>query len=150
MAGPAMVFVFPMIMTLISLAAFVLVVMFIVRATTHSQSLRKHAFDEALSRGIYDRSLLQKKSKGIAPLGWGIFFTAIGIAMLIGFAALGILKDALTGALIPMFAGIGLIIYYVLTKSMREEERNGKPIEIPETPAKTMVVDDVESEHAGD
>ncbi len=129
----ALVFIFPMIMTLISLAALVLIIMFIVKAVNHGQRLRKQAFDEALSRGIYDRALLEKKSKGIAPLGWGIFFAAIGIAMFIGFAALGILAEALTGALIPLFVGVGLIVYYTLTKSLREEVRNGKPIEIPQS-----------------
>ncbi|MBD3368321.1 MAG: hypothetical protein GF405_09170 [Candidatus Eisenbacteria bacterium] len=144
----AAVFLFPMIMTLISLAATVLIIMFIIRGVTHGQSMRKQAFDQALAKGIYDRSLLASKSKGIAPLGWGIFFTALGIAMIIGFASLGILSEAATGALIPLFVGVGLIVYYRLTKDVRESERNGKPIEIP--PSGTITkIDDEESGHGG-
>lgn len=130
-------FVFPMIMTLISLAALVLIVMFIVRGASQSQRTRKEAFEQALARGIYDRSLLMPRSKGIAPLGWGIFFAAIGIAMLIGFAALDILAEGATGALIPLFVGIGLIVYYMITKHLRGEDTNSEPIRIE--PAGTVV-----------
>jgi len=144
-----MVFVFPLLMTLISLAGAVVIIMLIVRGAMHGQNLRKQAFDAALARGVYDRGLLTKKSKGVAPLGWGIFFVAIGVAMIIGFATLGILGEGATGALIPLFVGIGLIIFYMLTRHLREEERNGKPIEIPPTPAdgKIVAVDEEGSDH---
>jgi len=147
--GAAMVFVFPMIITLITLAAGVLIVMFIVRGVSHNNRLRKQAFDEALSRGIYDRSLLVARSKGIAPLGWGIFFAALGVAMIIGFAALGILREGATGALIPLFVGIGLIVYYMVTKNVRGAGENGEPIRVPpEVPDEAAHVR--MKEHTGD
>ncbi len=122
---------FGMSMALISIGGTVIVIMLIVRAIQHGRSVRESAFKAALEKGIYDPTILHPgpNTTGAASLGWGIFFAAVGVALLIGFAALGIFGDALLGGLIPLAIGIGLLLFHAIMKrSARDVERNGKPI----------------------
>jgi len=99
-----------------------------------TESRRKHeAFTAALEKGVYDPSLLcaGPAKRGTAALGWGFTFIAVGAALLVGFVSLGILSDALIGALIPLFMGIALVLYHKVRKSQAlDADKNGKPIQI--------------------
>ena len=123
-------FFFSFLTALISIAGGVLIIMIIMKGINRSQEIRQQTYQKTLEKGIYDYRLLEgKKSSGTATLGWGIFFTAVGIALLFGFIALGILGEALTGSLVPFFIGLGLIIYYaVRRKIVGGEKQNGEPV----------------------
>jgi len=115
---------------LISIGAGVLIVLIILRGINRSQEIRQQTYMKTLEKGIYDYRLIGgKKSTGTATLGWGILFTGVGIALFFSFIALGILGEALAGALCPFFIGIGLIIYYAIRrKIVGDEKENGQPV----------------------
>jgi len=115
---------------LISIGAGVLMLMLIMKGINRSQEIRQQTYMKTLEKGIYDYRLIGgKKSTGTAVLGWGIVFTAIGAALFFSFMALGITAEAMAGSLVPMFMGIGLIIYYVVrSKTATEEKQNGEPV----------------------
>ena len=121
---------FNFLTALVSIGAGVLMIMIIMKGINRSQEIRQQTYQKTLENGIYDYRLIGgKKSSGTATLGWGIFFTAVGIALFFGFIALGILRDALTGSLVPFFVGIGLIIYYsIRRKTVGDEKQNGEPV----------------------
>jgi len=130
------VFVFSIMMTLISLGATILIVMMIFRAVEAGRRARREAFYKALDRGIYDVRLLGGKTgPRRAALGWGIFFVATGLGIFFGLAANVdplVLRMGMPGALIPLFIGIGLIIFHYLSRSAsKREEQNGEPVRIP-------------------
>jgi hypothetical protein len=129
------VFAFAMVQTLISLAATVLVVLIIVKAVERGNQRRHEAFVKVLEAGVYDRALLKKKTRGYASLGWGIVFAAIGAGLFVGFAMLGILADALIGAMVPLFIGIGLIVFHsIVRRAASEEKENGEPVRLSGKP----------------
>lgn len=121
---------FSFMTALVSLGASVLMVMLIVKGINRNQETRQQTYMKTLESGIYDYRLLGgKKSSGTAALGWGIFFASVGVALLFSFIAMGILSDALAGALCPLFIGVGLIIYYgVRRKLVGDEKENGEPV----------------------
>ena len=107
---------------LISIGAGVLIVMLIMKGIVRSQELRQQMYTKTLEKGIYDYRLIEgkQKSSGTAVLGWGICFTGI---------ALGIIGEALAGSLVPLFIGLGLIIYYAIRrKIVGDEKQNGEPV----------------------
>ena len=114
----------------ISIGAGVFMIMIIMKGINRSQEIRQQTYMKTLEKGIYDHRLIEgKKSTGTAVLGWGIFFTAVGIALFISFIALDILSEAMAGSLVPFFIGIGLIIYYaVRRKIVGDEKQNGEPV----------------------
>ncbi len=115
---------------LVSIGAGVFMIMLIMKGINRSQEIRQQTYMKTLEKGIYDHRLIEgKKSSGTAVLGWGIFFVAVGIALLFSFIALGILSEALTGSLVPFFVGLGLIIYYAIRrKIVGDEKQNGEPV----------------------
>ena len=118
---------------LVSIGAGVLMVMLIVRGFVSADRTRQEAFELALQKGIYDPTIIRpaKKRGGNAALGWGIALLGIGIAQVIGFITLGIWKAAAIGALVPLFVGIGLIIFHVIVKRNAVDiEENGKPVQL--------------------
>jgi len=121
---------FAFLTSLVSIAGGVFMIMFIMKGINRAQEIRQQTYQKTLDKGIYDYRLIEgKKSSGMATLGWGIFFVAVGIALLFSFIALGILSDALTGSLVPLFVGIGLIIYYAIRrKVVGDEKQNGEPV----------------------
>jgi hypothetical protein len=121
---------FNFLTALVSIAGGVLMIMFIMKGINRSQEIRQQTYQKTLDKGIYDDRLIEgKKSSGTATLGWGIFFSAVGIALFFGFIALGILAEALTGSLVPFFIGIGLIIYYAIRKkAVGDVKQNGEPV----------------------
>ena len=123
-------FFFSFLTALVSIAGGVLLIMFIMKGIIRSQEIRQQTYMKTLEKGIYDYRLIEgKKRSGTAVLGWGICFTGIGIALLFGFIALGVLGDALIGSLVPFFVGLGLIIYYaVRRKIVGDEKQNGEPV----------------------
>ena len=53
----------------------------------------------------------------------------VGIALLFSFIALGIIGEALAGSLVPLFIGLGLIIYYAVRRKIAGDEKlNGEPV----------------------
>jgi len=123
-------FFFSFLTALVGIAGGVLVIMFIMKGIIRSQEIRQQTYTKTLEKGVYDYRLIAgKKSSGTAALGWGICFTGIGIALFFSFIALGVLAEALTGALVPFFVGIGLIIYYAIRRKIAgDEKQNGKPV----------------------
>ena len=105
-------------------------IMIIMKGINRSQEIRQQTYQKTLEKGIYDYRLIGgPKSSGTATLGWGIFFAGVGIALFFSFIALGILADALTGSLVPLFVGLGLIIYFVIRKRIVGDEKlNGEPV----------------------
>ena len=121
---------FSFMMALISIGGTVLIIMVILRGINRAQEMRQQTYLKTLERGVYDYRLIQgPPSKGTGSLGWGIFFAAVGLALFISFIAMGIIAEALPGALIPLFIGLGLIIYYLIRRrTTAESERNGEPV----------------------
>jgi hypothetical protein len=121
---------FSFMMALISIGGGVLIIMIIMRGINRSQEIKQQTYMKTLEKGIYDYRLLgDKPSTGTAALGWGIFFTSVGFALFISFIFLGIIGEALAGALIPLFMGIGLIIYYTVRKRAAGDTlANGEPV----------------------
>jgi hypothetical protein len=121
---------FAFLTSLVGIAGGVFMIMIIMKGINRSQEIRQQTYQKTLEKGIYDYRLIEgKKSSGTATLGWGIFFTAVGIALFISFIALGVLAEALTGALVPFFVGLGLIIYYAIRrKVVGDEKQNGAPV----------------------
>jgi hypothetical protein len=123
------------------LSSFTMVVLIVLVVFKHAsaESRRKQdAFNAALEKGVYDPALLGRGPvrRGTAPLGWGLFFVAVGLALFIGFAVMGILGDALIGSLVPLFIGGGLLLYHRLRGSQAaDSEANGKPIQIAKSDA---------------
>ena len=120
--------------------AMIAIVVLIVFKHASTESKRKQeAFAAALERGVYDPKLLGQmpaRRGGTAALGWGFVFTAIGLALFIGFLVMGIMADAITGALVPLFMGVGLILYHRVRRSQAAEAgENGKPIQLAKTDA---------------
>jgi hypothetical protein len=125
------VFVFSLIMALLSFSATVVIVLLIVSAVTKRQRIRQEMFAKMLESGIYDPRLLRPTRRSVAPLGWGIFFAAVGVALIIGLSVMGIFRDGVVGALIPLFIGAGLITYHtLLQRGAAGEIDNDKPIRI--------------------
>jgi hypothetical protein len=124
------VFVFSLLMAMISIAGTVLIILVIARAVTRSAEIRQETYMKTLQSGIYDYRLTGRTpSSGTATLGWGIFFSSVGLALFISFIALGIIRDALAGALVPFFIGAGLIIYYFIRKRIvGDVKANGEPV----------------------
>ena len=121
---------FAFLTALVSIAGGVFMIMIIMKGINRSQEIRQQTYEKTLEKGIYEYRLIAgKKSYGTATLGWGIFFTAVGIALFFSFIALGILGEALTGSLVPFFIGLGLIIYYAIRrKIVGDEKQNGEPV----------------------
>jgi hypothetical protein len=125
------VFVFSLIMALMSFGLTIVIVLLIVSAVTKRQRIRQEMFSKMLESGIYDPRLLRPTRQSVAPLGWGIFFIAIGLALMIGLTVMGIFTDGVVGALIPLFIGIGLVVYHMLARrSSADAAENDKPIRI--------------------
>ena len=121
---------FAFLTSLVSIAGAVFMIMLIMKGINRSQEIKQQTYEKTLEKGIYDYRLIEgKKSSGTAVLGWGIFFTAVGIALFISFIALGVLSEAMTGSLVPFFVGLGLIIYYAIRKkTMGDVKQNGEPV----------------------
>ena len=121
---------FSFMMALISIGGTVLIIMVILKGINRSQEIRQQTYLKTLEKGVYDYRLIEgPRSKGMGSLGWGIFFAAVGLALLISFMAIGIIGDALPGALIPLFIGLGLIVFYIVKKrTSSESEKNDQPV----------------------
>lgn len=143
---PALIFAF--LMTLVSLGAVILIVMLGIQADNRKAKQRQETFLKLLESGVYDYRLVRPKRRGNALLGWGIVFTAIGLGILIGLSNMmdpAVIRNGLTGAMIPMLVGIGMIIFWaVIRKIGRDSEENDKPVVLDErkgTPRPPVVVD---------
>ncbi len=130
---------FAFLTALVSIAGGVFMITIIMKGINRSQEIRQQTYQKTLEKGIYDYRLIEgKKSSGTATLGWGIFFTAVGIALFISFIALGVLSEAMTGSLVPFFTGLGLIIYYAIRrKIVGDEKQNGEPVTFSPPPGGT-------------
>jgi hypothetical protein len=121
---------FSFMMALISIGGGVLIILIIMRGINRSQEIKQQTYMKTLEKGVYDYRLLgDKPSTGTATLGWGIFFAAVGLALFISFIFLGIIGEALPGALIPLFMGMGLVVYYFIRSSISAgAKENGQPV----------------------
>ena len=128
---PQMIFAF--LITLAALGAAVLMLMLIIQARNRSAKRRQEMFEKALEAGVYDRQLLgMKKRNGHAMLGWGIFFVAVGFGIMIALGATPdpfVFRNGVGGAVIPLFIGIAMIVFYFLAKKFSSKETtNGEPV----------------------
>lgn len=125
----------PIFCTLITFAGVVAIVAILAKSAERTSHARQEIFNKVLESGVYDRSLLWRSKRGHASLGWGIVFTAIGVGLFIGFVILGILDEAAIGALVPLFIGIGLIIFYtIVRRRASDEDENGQPVKLSGKP----------------
>lgn len=124
------VFLFSFLTALISIGAGVLMIMIIMKGISRSQEIRQQMYLKTLEKGIYDYRLIGGEKKyGTATLGWGIFFTGVGIAIFFSLVAAGVLREGLAGSLVPLFIGIGLIVHYsIRRKIVGDEKRNSEPV----------------------
>ena len=147
---------FGILMALISISSTVIIVMLITKTIQNGRATRERAFRAALEQGVYDPALIRSggtPGTGAASLGWGIFFSMVGVALLIGFGVLGILGEAALGGLIPLAVGIGLILFHIIMRrNLKDMEHNGDPIRFDpkSTPTATMKVESGGPESLGD
>lgn len=127
MVGAAFGFLF----TLVSLGAVVLMLVLIIQGQNRSEKRRQETFFKVLDSGVYDYRLLGKPKRGHAMLGWGIVFVAIGLGVLIGLASMSdpipLREGGVTGSMIPMLVGVGMIIFYFLSRKL-SDGKNGEPV----------------------
>jgi hypothetical protein len=121
---------FSFMMALVSIGGTVLMIMVIMKGINRAQETRHQTYLKTLEKGVYDYRLIKgPPSKGLAALGWGVFFAAVGLALFISFIVMGIIGEALPGALIPLFIGLGLILYYYIKrKVVSDSDKNGEPV----------------------
>ena len=92
-----------------------------------------------------------ERRSGNGTLFWGIGFTAVGAALLLGLWPIGFIAGErfplglgpwLLFGLLPMFFGLGLMLFYVLTRDSKPVEKlTPAPILVPVTaPVVTPVV----------
>ena len=127
---PGLIFAF--LMTLISLGAVVLIVMLGLQAERRKAKANQETLFKLLDSGVYDHRLIRPRKRGHALLGWGIVFAATGLGVLTGLAGNqdpSVLRNALPGAMVPMFIGIGMIIFWVIVRKVSSgTEENDEPI----------------------
>jgi len=140
------IFAFSLIMTLISSATVVAIVMFVVRGIVQRQRVRQETFRTLLDKGIYDYRLIGGRTGGGThrTLGWGIFFIATGLGILAGLALNPdpmVPRMGAPGGLIPLFIGVGLLVFYFLVRRVQTStEENGRPVSLPEGGSDVTVV----------
>jgi len=127
---PGMVFAF--LTTIVSLGAVVLMLLIIIQSQNRAASRRQEMFNKALEAGVYDKRLLGKTKSGHAMLGWGIFFVAVGFGIMIALGTNAdpmIFRNGVGGAVIPIFIGVAMIVFYILAKRFDKSQlENGRPI----------------------
>jgi len=127
---PGMVLAF--LMTVVSLGAAVLMVLIFVQAQNRAAARKQEMFMKALEAGVYDKKLLGKTKGGNALLGWGIFFVMLGFGIMIALGSAPdplVFRNGIGGAVIPLFIGIAMIVFYSVSKKLSKgQEENGKPV----------------------
>ena len=65
-------------------------------------------------KSLYERGL--RRSNPRTPLMWGIVFTAVGLAALVGIALTNWyhLEEGVVPGLMALFGGLGLILFYTI------------------------------------
>ena len=121
------------LITVVTLGAVVLMLLLIIQSHNRAATRRQETFYKALEAGIYDQRLLSKKKRGHALLGWGIILVAIGLGIFIGLGSMSdpnVLRDGgITGSMIPMLIGVGMIVFYYLGRKLSNgKETNGEPV----------------------
>ena len=91
--------------------------------TRHKE--RMTMLDKGLSPGDI-KQLYQRSSMQVSPyssLKWGIVFVAIGLAVLVGMWLRGTyyVEEGIYPALIALFGGAGLIVFYVTVRKRMAE-----------------------------
>lgn len=127
---PGLIFAF--LMTLISLGAVILIVMLGLQAERRKSTARQETIFKLLESGVYDPRLLRPKKRGHAVLGWGIIIMTTGLGVLAGLAGNqdpAVLRNGLPGAMVPMFVGIGMIVFWIIVRRVSSgTKENGEPI----------------------
>lgn len=91
-----------------------------------------------------------ERRSGNGTLFWGIGFTAVGAALFLGLLPLGFLGGNrfpfgfgpwLLAGLLPMFFGLGLVLFYVLTRDTSPKDRViAVPVVAPPPPAAPVTI----------
>jgi hypothetical protein len=96
--------------------------------------MRYMSYRETLA--LAEKGLPERRS-GNGTLFWGIGFTSVGVALCLGLWPIGFfvgdrfplgIGPWLIVGLLPMFFGLGLVIFYVLT---RDSKPTDKPVQSP-------------------
>ncbi|MBD3347575.1 MAG: hypothetical protein GF400_00065 [Candidatus Eisenbacteria bacterium] len=131
---PQMVFAF--LITLVNLAAVILILLIVIQAQNRAAKRRQEMFLKALESGVYDRKLLGKTKGGHALLGWGIFFLFVGFAIMIALRFAPdpfIWRSGMAGAIIPIFIGLAMVVFYFIVRALtRSREQNDRPVVLDE------------------
>jgi len=128
-----MMYFFAFMTSLISLGAAIVIIVLIIKAIQKRDERKQETIRMMLERGIYDRELVHPKKKGMASLGWGMVFLAIGVGLLIGFIFLGVASQGAMATAIVSFLGVALIVFYFARRTIGSRQGNGsdKPIILP-------------------
>ena len=100
---------------LIPLGAFAMVVLVI-----YFVGSRRHLERMELIRQGINPTRLQAHAPGTGSLLWGLLFAAVGLALVIFYAAVENDTDAIGFGLALLFGGAALLVYYKVTAPQRE------------------------------
>ncbi len=90
-----------------------------------------------------------ERRSGNGTLFWGIGFTAVGAALFLGLLPLGFIAGSrfplgfgpwLLAGLLPMFFGLGLVLFYVLTREPAPKTPPAPAVVVPMAPPSAPTV----------
>ncbi|MBN2028610.1 hypothetical protein JW824_00040 [bacterium] len=94
----------------------------------------KHLTDSRVKNKLIEKGLVDENVKYLygnrydsavpSALKWGIVLTGIGLAFLVGHLFPEELKEEITIAAMFLLAGLGLIIYYLISKHLSNQAKD--------------------------
>jgi len=115
-------------------------------------SMRYMGYRETLA--LAEKGLVKpERRSGNGTLFWGIGFTSVGMALCLGLWPIGFfvgdrfplgIGPWLIVGLLPLFCGLGLVLFFVLTRETKPNEKAGQAVTTSPTvtsvPPSTLVV----------
>lgn len=98
--------------------SFIILVKILIDARTRHKLIDKGMVDEKL-KYLYPYQM----SAAPAALKWGMVLIGVGLAILLGQIVPHRISEEITFACMFLFAGLGMIIYYFIAKSMTEKSK---------------------------
>ena len=116
---------FTELIPIFGIGSFLATIVILVKITSDNK-IRKQILDKGLTEDSV-KALFPKQWNGggvSSSLKWGIVLICVGLAFLIGQVAPVENADNLTAICLFLFAGIGLVVYYLIEKRMKEDEES--------------------------
>jgi len=118
----------------LSLFTMIVLIVFLVHRSKvrHREIIQKERL-ALIEKGVteFPEEIVRKKGPNLpAYMAWGFILTGIGLAVFIGIAIIAITGEeeawnGLIGGLVPLFMGLGLLLFYKI-QSKKEEEKSEK------------------------